>query len=260
MKGKTIKISVAVTYLAMVIVNALANILPINDITSGEVSDLYTNLFAPAGFTFSIWSVIYLLLGAYTLYQLGIFHKDNKKDKLMQKIGFYFIITSIANILWIFSWHYDFIGISLILIIVMLYYLLKINGLNKRERFTTKEKFFIKVPFSIYFGWITVATIANIIVFLVSINFGGLGISEQVWTISALLIGAVIGTTRTLKDKDIFYGIVFVWAYFGIWFKHTSPAGFANQYTGIITTVIICLGVFLLSIGYLLHGKRLIKK
>jgi hypothetical protein len=251
MKKLIIKIAVTITYLAMVIVNFLANAIPINNRTAGQVSDTYPNLFAPAGITFSIWGVIYLLLGAYTFYQLGFFQKGKIKQGLFEKIGVYFILSSIANFLWIFAWHYDFIGISLLLIILMLYSLIKIATILRNEKFSFKDYLFINLPFSIYFGWITVATIANVTIFLVSINWNGFGLSEQIWTIIILLIGSIIGIWRMMKDKNIAYGLVFVWAYLGIWIKHSSLTGFNSQYPYIIITAVSCIILFLGSIGFL---------
>jgi hypothetical protein len=254
MKAIFVKISAAIAYLAVIIVNFLANALPINNVTTGAVSDSYSNLFAPAGLTFSIWGLIYILLGLYILYQFGIFQKGKIRNKLFYKINIYFIISSIANISWIFSWHYNLIWLTLVFMIVILYSLIKIADIIRKEKLSSKEYFFISLPFSIYFGWITVATIANVTAFLVSINWNGFGISNQTWTILIILIGALIGILRMLKDRNIAYGLVFVWAYLGIWIKHTSV--FNNQYSGVIITAISCIVLFLASVVFLLYKKK----
>ncbi len=255
-KKMFIKILVAVLFLAMITVNALANILPINGMTTGDISNKYENLFAPAGITFSIWGLIYLLLAAYVIYQFGFFQKDLNKDGLFIKIGPYFIISSLANILWIFSWHYDLIWLSVIFILLLLFCLIKIADILKKENLSIKDKFFIQAPFSVYFGWITVATIANITTFLVSINWNGFGLSDSFWTILILIVGAIIGIIRMLKDKDKIYGLVFIWAYLGILIKHTSETGFAGQYNNIIITVTLCVFAFLIFEGLLLNNKK----
>ncbi len=243
-----IKIAVVITYLVMVIVNGLANALPINEVTTGQVSDSYFDLFAPTGLTFSIWGLIYILLAGYTLYQLGFLQEDKgaARMELFQNIGILFAISSIANAAWIFAWHYDAIGLSLLLMIVILVCLTLIAEKLRKEEFDLKEKIFIRLPFSIYFGWITVATIANVTTYLVSTNWGGFGIPEQVWTVVILIIGTAIGIARMLRDKNIAYGLVIIWAYTGIWIKHASPAEFAGQYPAIISTVAIC--IFLLVV------------
>lgn len=242
-----------IAYVAMVVVNFLANGLPINNRSTGEISDAYPNLFAPAGLTFSIWGLIYLLLGGYAIYQFV--KKNQKTEDLLTKINPLFIATSLANISWIFAWHYDYIGLSVVLMTALLFLLIKIADILRLEQFTTHEKIFIWAPFSVYFGWITVAAIANITVFLISINWNGFGIADYVWTSIILLVGALIGILRTRKDRNIAYGMVLVWAYLGILLKHVSDAGFSGQYPSIIATTIICLVLFAFFIGRVFYKK-----
>jgi hypothetical protein len=253
MKNTFIKILVFISYIAMVFVNFLANSLPINNRSTGVISDAYPNLFAPAGPAFSIWGLIYLLLGAYVLYQF--INKDKKIEVLFKKINPLFIATSIANICWIFAWHYDYIGLSVLVMGMLLILLIKIADIINIEQFKPIDKLFIYAPFSIYFGWITVASIANITVFLVSIGWNGFGIADFVWTSIILIVGALIGILRMHKDKNILYGFVLVWAYIWILFKHISLDGFNSQYISIIATIIICLFFFLLFIRRIFYKK-----
>ncbi|MDD2680844.1 MAG: tryptophan-rich sensory protein [Patescibacteria group bacterium] len=252
----------ALTYVAMVVVNFLANALPINNRSTGAISDAYPNLFAPAGLTFSIWGLIYLLLAGYVLYQFGLFQSDRGRGRveLFRKINFYFIISSIANIAWIFSWHYDFMGISVLIMGLILFSLIKIADILNKEKFSSKENFFLRIPFNVYFGWITVATIANITVFLVSINWNGLGISTQIWTIVVLLAGLLIGVLRMLKDRAVAYGLVLIWAYAGILLKHISADGFSGQYQGVVITTLICILGFLISLAMVIRKNIKLKK
>ncbi len=253
-KNVLLEVFAGVAYVGMVVVNVLANALPINGRPTGQISDDYANLFAPAGITFSIWGIIYLLLAGYVIYQFV--NKDQKIEKLIQTISPLFITTSIANILWILAWHYDFIGISVLIMSVLLISLIKIADIVNKNQFTSLEKLFIKAPFSVYFGWITVATIANITVFLVSVNWNGFGISDLIWTSIILVIGALIGILRLTKDKNIAYGLVLIWAYLGILVKHTSVSGFGGQYPSIIATVIACLLLFGFSLGNILYKTK----
>jgi len=252
MKNISIKILAGVAYIAMVIVNFLANSLPINNRSTGAISDAYPNLFAPAGLTFSIWGLIYLLLAGYVLYQF-ISESSKKKEALLKKINILFIATSIANISWIFAWHYDFIGLSLLIMAILLILLIKIADILRVEKMTSLEKLFISTPFSVYFGWITVATIANITVFLVSMGWNVFGIADFVWTSIVLLVGTLIGILRMLKDKNIAYGLVLIWAYLGILFKHISASGFNKQYPSVIITGIVCLVLFGFFVGRLIY-------
>jgi hypothetical protein len=213
-----------------------ANALPINELTTGQISDFYPNLFALAGWTFAIWGLIYMLLAGYTLYQLGVFqdNTDTARGKLLNKIGILFSISSIANAAWIFAWHYRVVPLSLILIVVILVCLILINQRINQEQLSAKEKLFIVLPFSVYFGWITVATIANATVLLVSLNWQGLGLTEPIWASIIIILGFLIGAVTMLKNRGVAYGLVIVWAYASILSKHISTDGFGGQYPLII--------------------------
>lgn len=117
------------------------------------------------------------------------------------------------------------------------------------------EQLFVSIPFNVYFGWITVATIANITVFLVSINWNGFGIADFVWTILVLIIGAIIGVFRMHKDKSVAYGLVLMWAYFGILLRHLFTDGYAGEYTSIVITLIVCLAIFGFFISRIIFNK-----
>jgi len=257
MKNILIKTLAGIAYIAMVVVNFLANGLPINNRSTGAISDAYPNLFAPAGLTFSIWGLIYLLLAGYVLYQFVSFGKESgrKKEGLLKKVNVLFIATSIVNISWIFAWHYDYISLSVLIMATLLFLLIKIADTIRIEKLTQQEKIFISAPFSVYFGWITVAAIANITVFLVSIGWNGFGVADFVWTSIILLVGALIGILRMRKDKNIAYGLVLIWAYLGILFKHLSAGGFGGQYPTIIVTVTVCLMLFIFFTGRILDKK-----
>ncbi len=247
-----------ITYLIMIVVNALANILPINGQQTGQVSDAYPNLFAPAGVTFAIWGLIYLLLAAYVLYNLGLFQGDKSsvKKRLLKKIEVIFSVSSIANTAWIFSWHYHIIPLSMLLMIIILVCLIYIILLVNKEQLSIREKIFIRLPFSVYFGWITVATIANATALLVSLDWKGFGISEPVWTIIIISIGMIIAAVTTIRNRDIAYGLVPIWAYIGILIKHLSAGGFSGQYPGIIATVIACIVLLLGVLTYVVIARR----
>jgi hypothetical protein len=251
MKNKNffIKIMVLISYLVMVIVNALSNILPINNLTTVQVSNSFPNLFAPAGLTFSIWGVIYLLLGIYSVYQL-VSKKIN--SKLSNQINTLFIISSFVNSAWIFAWHHKIIWLTVLLMLILLASLTKIADILNQEKLSSSEKLLYKIPFGVYFGWITVATIANIIIFLVSIGWK----SDPIWTVLILLLGSAITIWRMHQDSNLAYGLVPVWAYYGIWLKHTSPSGFNNSYPSIITTVIICIVLLIISNLTLIFRKK----
>jgi hypothetical protein len=246
--GRTpIVVLVVVTYLAMITMNVLANALPLNGRRTGEVSDAYPSLFTPAGVTFSIWGVIYLLLGLHVLYQLGLFRDtapDVGRTALLNRVGVLFAISSLANTAWVFAWHYDVIALSAVLIVVILVCLILIADTLRVARLTTRERWLVGVPFSVYFGWTTVATVANITVLLVSLKWDGFGISASVWATAIVLIAMAIGTATMLHNRDVAYGVVLIWAYVGILIRQTSADGLDNRYPAIIAAVIASLVIF----------------
>jgi hypothetical protein len=252
------RLVVTVTFVLMVSMNVLANALPLNGRLTGEISDFYGNLFAPAGITFAIWGVIYLLLGCHVLYQWGVFHRQGGRldSGLLNRIGTLLSLSSIANTFWIFAWHYDFIWLSAVLIICILLLLIAINQTLVGLELTRSEALLVRLPFSVYFGWITVATVANITAWLVSIKWSGFGLSEPVWAVAIIAIAAAIGTVTMLRNRDVAYGLVLIWAFIGIVIKHTSDAGFAGNYPAVIVTTIACLAVFAASEAVIIWRKR----
>lgn len=237
---KILKISVLVAYVTMIAVNYLAVALPLGGRSTGQISDDYANLFAPAGYAFSIWGLIYTLLGIYTIYQFR-----TKESELVGKINQWFLLNALLNASWIFAWHYDFIGLSVLIMLGLLGTLIKIADILRNKDLPLKERWFLKLPFSIYFGWITVATIANITILLVKLDWGRFGFSENFWTVIVLLIGMLIGCQRILKDRSIPFGLVLIWAYSAILYKHLSENGFSGKYPNVIWTIFLCVLVFL---------------
>lgn len=251
MNTKIIRILTLVAYVVMVGVNFLAMYLPLGGKTTGEISDNYPNLFAPAGYAFSIWGLIYLLLAIYVIYQF-----KRGDDILVGKVNRIFILNALLNAAWIFAWHNDIIWLSVILIIGLLISLIRIANILRKSTLTERDLRLVGLPFSVYFGWITVATIANITVFLVSLGWGGFGLADSFWTVVVLLIGALIGSWRMLKDKFISYGLVLIWAYVAILFKHVSITGFAGQYPSVIVTAVLCIVAFIGIILYTSFKKK----
>jgi len=245
----------ALTFVVMVTVNALANILPINGITTGEVSDSYPNLFAPTGLTFAIWGVIYLLLLAYSVYQLGPGRTGGGRSanhEMLNRVSGIFALSSVANSIWIFAWHYRLLPLSLGLMLVILVCLIMIMQTIRRERLTNQEKMLVKLPFGVYFGWITVATIANVTTLLVSAGWSGFGLSETTWAVVMIVAGLVIGLAAALYYQCSSYGLVIIWAYAGIVIKHSDAAGFAGMYPEVRMAALAGIAVMSIAVIYIL--------
>ncbi|NCU39052.1 tryptophan-rich sensory protein [Candidatus Saccharibacteria bacterium] len=241
--------AVAGTFGLMVIVNALANILPIAGVTTGAVSDSYPNLFAPSGFTFAVWGVIYLLLAIYTLYQLGVIgvKKPGLKQQTVDKVSQYFVASSLINSVWIFAWHFRVMWLSVLLIAGLLYCLIRINDLLSKDSMTARENWLVKVPFGVYAGWITVATIANVTTWLVSIGWDGGGLSQGFWTVALLVVSAVIAIATMMRYDSWAYGAVVVWAYAGILTKHLSETGWNGQWPSVLAALYIIMPILIIA-------------
>jgi len=242
-------------FLATVIVNALAVILPINNKTTVELSDKYPNLFVPAGLTFSIWGIIYILLAFFTVYQMVIAFKNTTDEKgLFEKVGIMFFISSILNVGWILAWHYEIVWLSLIIMVLLLvslitiYLRLKIGKSDSRN----SEKVFVHIPFSVYLGWITIATIANVTALLVKTGWNRFGLSEQFWAVSVIVVGILITLAMLFFRNDIFYCLVVDWALIGILLKRLTDKNTPTQFV-IIATIV---GIAVITIGIIIQKIR----
>ena len=233
-----------------IIVNALANILPINGKNTGGLSDNIPNLFVPTGLTFAIWGVIYLLIILFMLYQINDIIIKKKDVDYVGKIGFYFMLASIANIIWIFMWHYEKVALSILPMLVLLISLLMIYERLEigKIKISFKEKMFIHLPISVYISWITVATIANITALLVTIGWDGFGLSEQLWTMLVLIIAALITIIIIITRKDYACSLVVIWALLGITIKRLSSDIYYGVQTVIAYTAAACIIIIAVTI------------
>ncbi len=228
--------------LGTIAINGLANALPLNGLTTGEISDRFAVYFVPAGYVFSIWGLIYLALLAFGIYQLLPSQRDNPN---LVKIGYLFLGSSLANVAWLLFWHYELFPLTLVAMLSLLGFLIAIYlRLNVGRSMVSKaDKWFVHIPFSIYLGWITVATIANITSFLYWINWSGWGISPEIWTVIMLTAAVVIATLISLTRGDIAYLLVLVWALSGIAIKHVDTSIVANSAWVATFLIFVLIGV-----------------
>jgi translocator protein len=209
------QVLVIVAVVATIIVNGLATALPINNQTTGEISDRFDVFFVPAGYVFSIWGVIYLGLVSYAIYQALPAQRDNPR---LARVAPWFILSCVANSVWIFLWHYEQFVLTIIAMLTLLVSLIAVYvqlGIG-RTAVSSGEKWLVRLPFSIYLGWVSVATIANITSTLDWVNWGGWGISEQSWAVIMLVVAVVLALLVERTRRDIAYILVFVWAFIGI--------------------------------------------
>lgn len=215
MKDTFRQVMVVLTILVTITINVLANAIPFNGLNTGVISDQFKVYFVPAGYVFSIWGLIYIGLIAYAVYQAIPSQKANPR---MQATGWWIVLGGLANSMWIFLWHYgQFIGTlgSMLILLVTLILVYQFLGIGK-TRVTPAETLAVRIPFSIYLGWITVATVANVTDVLDYVHWNRFGFSPETWMV--IILGAVLGiaTLMNFRRRDIAYAAVLLWALAGI--------------------------------------------
>lgn len=217
------QIVVVVSVLVTLVVNWLANTLPFNGLTTGEVSDQFQVYFVPAGYVFSIWGVIYLGLIAYAVFQALPAQRQNPR---MRATGWWVAFTGLANSTWLFLWHYELFPLTLVAMLSLLAALIVIYlrlGIG-RTSVSMLETLTTRVPFSIYLGWITVATVANITSALDYVNWNRFGLSPETWMTIILAAVLTIVTLVIFTRRDLAYTLVIFWALIGIAVRHPAVA------------------------------------
>lgn len=208
-------------------VNILASTLPLNGQNTGEISDRFLVYFVPAGYVFAIWGLIYIGWIAFTVYQAMPAQRENPR---LRNLGSLFALSGLFNAAWLVCWHYNQFGLSVLVMLTLLGLLiasyLKLNV--GRTAVSAAEKWSVDVPFSVYLGWISVATIANVTDWLYFVNWNGFGIAPQVWAVIMLAVALIVGLAMTLTRRDSGYLFVFVWSFVGIAQKQSAEALVAN--------------------------------
>lgn len=225
-----------VAWVSMVTVNALANIVPINGQQTGEISDRFPVYFVPAGYVFSIWGLIYALLLAFTIYQAL---PAQRKNPRLRRVGWLFALSCLWNGLWILSWHYNLFLLSLVVMLALLATLIVIYRRLDigREKVSRREQWLIHVPFSVYLGWITVATIANATDVLYDLGWNGQPLPPELWAVGMLIVAAGLTAYVLKARRDIAYSLVIVWALVGIFAKQSATAEVA--YVAMLAAVVV---------------------
>jgi len=226
-------------------VNILASTLPLNGQDTGEISDRFQVYFVPAGYVFAIWGVIYLGWIAFIIFQFQASQKENAR---LRHLGYLFAISNIANAAWLFCWHYNRFGLSVLVMLALLglliasYLRLEVN----RPVVTRVEYWSVDVPFSIYLGWITVAAVANVTDWLYLVEWNGFGVHAQVWAVIMLAVASLLGLGMALTRREVGYLAVLVWAFIGIAVKQT-PVPIVVLSAWIAAALMLGLAIFSLT-------------
>lgn len=237
-----------VTVLIALTVNILASTLPLNGQNTGEISDRFEVYFVPAGYVFAIWGVIYLGWIAFVIYQFQPSQKDSPR---LRRLGYLFALSNLFNAGWLFAWHYNLFGLSVLIMLSLLglliasYLRLDVNRSSARG----VEWWSVDLPFSIYLGWISVATVANITSWLYFIEWNGFGISAPLWAVIMIAVASVLGILMTITRRDAAYVFVLAWSFIGIAVKQASAMN-------VSTAAWMAAGLMLLLAVYALTRRK----
>jgi len=233
-----------------IFINYLSNTGLMNNTTVGEISGEYRSLFTPAGYTFAIWGIIYLLLFGFAIYQGRSLFVKVKDDSFVLKTGGWFIASRVFNSLWIFAWIYEYTGLSCVFIFLLLVSLLKIVVNNRMELDDKPFSIitFVWWPFVIYAGWVTVASIANVSTYLIKINWNGFGLEATTWTVILIAIAIRLNLYMIWKRNMREFALVGAWALLGI--------GNANKITNDIVMYVAFAGAAVLLISVTIHAYK----
>lgn len=221
---------VVFSIISMIVMNYLSNAGLFGGQTNGEVSAKYHTLITPAGYAFSIWGLIFLSLLAFGVYQ-GM--NSQRTNPRFRAVGWWVVPNAFCNAIWSPLFNNEYIGAALIVILVMLFTLVVIEQrLLERQHVaivpavpdvtlpeapaSAAETWLARIPFSIYFGWLTVATILNVAVYLKATDFSLMGLSEQTWAVAILIVGLAVGAVVFNRYRSVAYVLVFAWAYAAI--------------------------------------------
>ncbi len=246
----------SVALVGTIVVNAMANALPLNGMNTGAISDSIPNLFVPSGFTFAVWGVIYTLLILLVAYQVVTLKRVKSDTEPVLSLGPWFLISCVANAAWIFMWHWFRMIPSLIVMLILLASLIIMHTRSRNPIASLGYRIGIMLPISVYLGWITIATVANVTAVLVAAGWGRFGLSEEFWTVAVLVVAIIINMLVVIVKGDIWFAFVGIWALYGIYAKRAQPQ-FEPTPQILYTTL---LGMAVIAVVILIHlvvkGRR----
>lgn len=235
-----------IAIVATLVVDLLANILPINGITTGEVADAYPNLFTPPGYVFAIWGVIYALLTIFMVYQA---RPNQRGEQYLRDISFFHLLGAIGNTTWIFLFHYEMIVLAVIPIVILLISLIIMYvrlGIGIRE-VPRNQILAVHLPVSVYLGWISLATIAGI-ASAINVLIPGIPLPTQVmWTVVMLVVALVLTLLMLFMRRDIAFGLVVIWASTGVLVKQLATYPLIGI-TAAVVAAIVTISVIIVAL------------
>ena len=252
-KDTALKITVLLSYIVMVIITVISFVVKVNGRTVMETIASYPNLFAPSRYAFFVLSLSNILLLAFSIYQLGIFKKKHNNEKeILHDSRIACLTINVLNISWLIAWHYDYLALS-VLILFGIVMTLRVYGLLlKNETLTFKEKVLLGLPFNLLFAWTTLLAVTNTFILLDSLRWEGFGFSKTMWVIVVMILITLLAVKQILHNKNLVYGITFLWVYVAILVRQVSKSELHSEYPFIILTTICGIIILIGANGALL--------
>lgn len=236
-----------IAFAAMIIINVLAETLPIGGLTTGQVSGQYGNVFTPAGFTFGIWGVIYLMLAAFVIYHLIV--RSPEADELIEDIGYMFAIGCVVNSLWLVVWHFDLLVLSSILMIVLFIINMTVFARVLGSRLHSEM-------FGVYSGWITIAMVANFYAMAVGLGANGRSSTALVLAVIIMAMSTLIGIAVTILSGTFGFGLAMIWAFVGLAAGNLGTDGIKNTLVvAVLIHVILLAAVEAIAVIYEMDSR-----
>ena len=248
-RSNLMKNLVTASYLLVVVTSLLSVLLPINDIHPGDISLQYPSLFMPAPYTLMIWPIIYLALAGFVYFQAGGYRKGNGvlTPSSLRRIQVGFILSCLLDALWTISWHYQRLSLSFIFVMSLLSVLAYVNHHTQHKSLHKRERYLLRVPFSLYFGGTTLIALMNLLALLEDKQWTSLLLSPLMWAV-VLLFGMVLFVlVIIIQNKNPLYGLIVIWAYGGILANHLLPGGFDGEYYSIMIITVSCMVVIFVA-------------
>ncbi|WP_159888522.1 hypothetical protein [Paenibacillus puerhi] len=210
MNGIGIRLLNTLGLVLVLVVNWLANALPLNGLSTKELSDMFPVQITPAPYAFAIWGLIYALLAVYIIVQWLPTHQD---DREVVGANPWFLLSCLLNTGWLLLWHYLYTISSVFAMLGLLAALIGAYVGTRPSGWSSEPlvRYFVQLPFSIYLGWISVATIVNVIIGLDVAGWDGFGWSETAWTVILLIVALLLGITIGWRFRDPAYPLTVAW-------------------------------------------------
>lgn len=247
---KTLAIFNLLSVLLVIAVNYVSQSLRLNNTTIGEMSEKYDTLFTPADYAFAIWGLIFLGLLAYAIFQVKRAFFSEKESPFIVQTGYWFVLANVLNAAWVFAFIYDHTGVSVLIMLSILFSLIKIILNTNMERWDAPIEILALVwwPICLYSGWIAVATIANISAYLTKIGWDGFGLSDELWTIVMIAIATLLNIVMVWKRNMREFAAVGIWALIAIFVRHQNAID-SLAYMALICSIVLFVVVAV-------HGYR----